>query len=99
MYLGIIYFLKVRGGLGNLKAATTKTLWRTIGPEGWEAGRGFRGRKRAQMTQDASFGPFVSYIFRVLLLLTTVLGTIYLREGRDHENGPKRYQTRRLGLS
>ena len=32
-----------------------------------------------------------------LLLLKTVLGSIYLREGRDHEKGPKRRQTRRLG--
>ena len=49
---------------------------------------------------DALFGPFVSflfYFFHVLLLLMNVLGTIYLREGGDDENGPKRRQTRRLG--
>ena len=56
--------------------------------------------KRAQTTPNASFGPFVSflfYFFRVLVLLMNVLGTIYLREGGDDENGPKRHQMRRLG--
>ena len=56
--------------------------------------------KRAQTMHLASFGPFVSFLFhffRVLLLLMNVLGTIYLQEGGDDENGPKRRQTRRLG--
>jgi ribosomal protein L39E len=39
---------------------------------------------------------YVFFLFRVLLLLTTVLGTIYLWEGGDDENGPKRRVWRRL---
>ena len=57
-------------------------------------------RNRAQTTQNASFGPFVSFFlkfFCVLLLLTTVLGTIGLLEGRFDEIGPKRRVLRRLG--
>jgi hypothetical protein len=39
------------------------------------------------------FFPF----FCILISLMTVFRYYYLREGGDHENGPKRRQTRRLG--